>query len=129
VSGLESLAGARAADDVEVHLKNAVYSEGSLYINDEPVKSVKDRITIIGLSRHDWKSHFDNPLGTRDPGSAAQAVLTLLSLKTVFPRDAHDNIMFLGANKQYSMWSVISSICGGRLSEFWPLAPNSLITK
>lgn len=93
------------------------------------VKSVKDRITIIGLSRHDWKSHFDNPLGTRDPGPAAQAVLTLLSLKTVFPRDAHDNIMFLGANKQYRMWSVISSMCGGRLSEFWPLAPNSLITK
>jgi predicted Abi (CAAX) family protease len=93
------------------------------------VKAVKDRITIIGLARHDWKRHFDDPLGTREPWVAAQLVRTLLSLKTVFPRDAHDNIMFLGANRQYRMWSVVSAMCGGSVPELWPLPPNSLVIK
>lgn len=93
------------------------------------IESVKNRITIIGLSRHDWKTHFDNPLGTRDPDIAAKTIRTLLSLKTIFPRDAHDNLLFMGANRQYRMWSVMSVMCGGRAPELWPLPPNSLVNR
>lgn len=90
------------------------------------VEDMKNRITLIGLSRRDWKYNFDNPIGTRDPNVAEQIIRTLLSIKTVFPRDGHDNLMFLAADRQYRMWSVLGAMTGGKIGNLWPLPPNSI---
>lgn len=93
------------------------------------VKDVKDRITILGLSRNDWKKNFDNPLGTRDPNIAETAVRTLLSLKSVFPRDGNDNLIFMAANRKCRVWSILTTMCGGKADGLTPVAPNSLVNR
>lgn len=93
---------------------------------DTLVSQLKDRITILGLARGDWKNNFENPIGTRNPNVAQKTIRTLLSLKTVFPRDGNDNLIFFAANRNYRMWSVLTAMCGGRVEGLKPLAPNSV---
>ena len=90
-------------------------------------QQIKDRITILGISRSDWRVHFSNPLGTRDPGKAEQVIRALISIKSVFPRDGNDNLLLIAADRNYRMWSILSAMDGGTVEGLWPIAPTSLV--
>jgi predicted Abi (CAAX) family protease len=96
---------------------------------DTLVSQLKDRITILGLARDDWKNNFENPIGTRNPDVEEKNIRTLLSLKSSFPRTGNDNLIFFAANRNYRMWSVLTTMCGGRVENLKPLAPNSIIIR
>jgi predicted Abi (CAAX) family protease len=91
------------------------------------IQQLKDRTTILGISRSDWRAHFSNPLGTRDPGKAEQVIRALLSIKSVFPRDGNDNMLNLAADRGARMWSLLTAMSGGKVEGLWPIAPTSLI--
>lgn len=92
-------------------------------------RQLKDRITILGIARDDWRAHFSNPLGTRDPGKAQQIIRALLSIKSVFPRDGNDNLLHLAAERGCRMWSMLTAMSGGKAEGLWPIAPTSIVNK
>jgi predicted Abi (CAAX) family protease len=96
---------------------------------DTLVSQLKDRVTILGLARDDWKNNFENPIGTRNPNVAEKTIRTLLSLKSSLPRTGNDNLIFFAANRNYRMWSVLTTMCGGRVDGLKPLAPNSILRR
>jgi predicted Abi (CAAX) family protease len=92
-------------------------------------RQLKDRTTILGIARKDWRAHFSNPLGTRDPGKAEQVIRALLSIKSVFPRDGNDNLLNLAADRGVRMWSILTAMSGGKVEGLWPITPTSLINR
>lgn len=93
------------------------------------IQQLKDRTTILGIARSDWRAHFSNPLGTRDPGKAEQVIRALLSIKSVFPRDGNDNLLNLAADRGARMWSLLTAMSGGKVEGLWPIAPTSLVNR
>ncbi len=110
-------------------IKNNPGSDGVKRFNSlrNLVQQLKDRTTILGVARKDWRAHFSNPLGTRDPGKAEQVIRALLSIKSVFPRDGNDNLLNLATDRSARMWSILTAMSGGKIEGLWPITPTSLV--
>lgn len=49
----------------------------------------------------------------------------LLSANSVFPRKGNDNLLRLGADRGYPMWSILTCMIGGEIPGLEPQAPDS----
>lgn len=52
-----------------------------------------------------------------------------LIAKVGFSQIRNDNLIFFVANRNYRMWSVLTTMCGGRVDGLKPLTPNSIIRR
>lgn len=92
-------------------------------------KEVEKTITSFGIAQENWKDFVETPFGTRNPGKVKAMVNALLAIRTVFPRAAYDHLLKLSANRQYSMWTILTSQIGGVIPGLIPIKPTSITHK
>lgn len=89
------------------------------------VKSLERVITPLGIVRADWRKHYENPIGTREPNIAMKVIRSLLSARSMFPRKANDVLLKLACDRGYHMWTILTAQIGGRIPGLSPLPPTS----
>jgi len=92
-------------------------------------KDVERSILSNGIVQANWKDFVRSPLGTRNPSKIQSFINTLVSLNTVFPRAAHDNLLHVAADHDYPMWNILTVQAGGTMPGVIPLKPTSLRIK
>lgn len=90
-------------------------------------KDVERTIASFGNAQGNWKEFAAEPFGTRDPSKVKALLRTFISIRTVFPRAAHDNLLRLAAKKNYRMWNILTCQIGGKIPQLIPQKPTSLI--
>ena len=94
-------------------------------------KRVMSKITFFGFANGDWRKFVKDPLGSRHPNCSTilQYVKGLQNAKTLIPRRGHDNLLRLGADLGYDMWSILTAACVGDIPGLEPTPPTSLLIK
>lgn len=95
----------------------------------ELAREIEHSITRLGIAQGNWRNFVESPFGTRNPNKVAALVNTMISLKTMFPRAAHDHLLSLAAKREYPMWTILTCQIGGVIPGIIPQKPTSLLHK
>lgn len=92
-------------------------------------RDIENSITRLGIAQGNWRNFVESPFGTRNPNKVAALINTMISLKTMFPRAAHDHLLSMAAQRKYPMWTILTCQIGGVLPGMTPQKPTSLLHK